>query len=308
MAQRKRNNRKKSTGKSGSSLSKFASAVVVIILGLIGYFANEYFGIFDNLTMSGGVVDGTVDFHFIDVGQGDSILIMTESGNIFIDAGPTSASSNLNAYLDEYGVKDIEYAIFTHPHEDHIGSAASIIKSRNVKNVIMPDIEYDTKTHGKLLTALEESTDTNVIASKSGDVYTVGDLKFKILAPNSETYKSTNDYSIVIKAVYGSTSFILTGDAEVLSENEILNNYSKSDLKCDVLKVGHHGSTTSSGVNFLDAVNPSIAVISCATGNDYGHPHKETLEKLNARSITIYRTDLLGSIVLTTDGTIITKK
>lgn len=306
MAQRK-TSKKKSSSKA-NSLSKFAGIALFIILAVFAYIFRDYLPL-DELTQSGRtVVDGTVDFHFIDVGQGDSILIMTDKGNILIDSGPNSASSNLNAYLDEMGVKDLEYAIFTHPHEDHIGSAASIVKSRNIKNVIMPDTEYDTKTYDKLLTALEESTSTNIIASKSGAVYSVGDLQMKILAPNAETYKSTNDYSVVVKVTYGATDFMMTGDAEVLSEKEIMSKYSNSELKCDVLKVGHHGSTTSSGVDFLDAVSPKIAVICCATGNDYGHPHRETLEKLNARNITIYRTDLLGSIVLTTDGTTITKK
>jgi Predicted hydrolase (metallo-beta-lactamase superfamily) len=275
--------------------------LAAIVIAVAGYFAREYL-------MPAPLVDGTVDFHFIDVGQGDGALIMTEDGNVLIDAGPASSATELNAYLDKFGVTDIEYAIFSHPHEDHIGGAASVVNSRNIKNVIMPDAEYDTKTYDRLLTALEASTKTNVIPAKSGDVYELGNVKIRILAPNSDEYKSTNDYSVVAKISYGATSFMFTGDAEALSEREIMSVYNSYELKSNLLKVGHHGSTTSSSDEFLDAVNPSIAVICCATGNDYGHPHTKTMEKLTERNITVYRTDIDGSIILTTNGTDIYKK
>lgn len=304
MAAKKTNKKQRSSVKS-NSLPKFAGVFLIIIIAITGFFANEYFP-FDS--KGSPAVEGIADFHFIDVGQGDGILIITDSGNILIDAGPASASGYLNSYLDEYSVNDIEYAIFTHPHEDHIGGATSVINSRNVKNVIIPDIEYDSKTYDRLLTALEESVNTNIIPPTSGEVYSVGDLCIQILAPNSAVYKSTNNYSIVAKITYGSTSFILTGDAEILSENEILSLYSKSELKCDVLKIGHHGSTTSSGTAFLDAVSPSIAVISCGAGNEYGHPNIETLDNLTTKNITVYRTDILGSFILTTDGTTVALK
>ena len=302
MADKKNTSKKtKSTAKTAEKIfrrrkSPLFYAAIIVVLIIAGYLAGEHL-------IPPAVVDGTVDFHFIDVGQGDGMLIMTEDGNILIDAGPASASTELNAYLDKYGVTDIEYAIFTHPHEDHIGGAASVVNSRNIKNVIMPDAEYDTKTYTRLLTALEQSTKTNVIPAQSGDTYELGNLKIRILAPNSDEYKSTNDYSVVAKITYGSTSFMFTGDAEALSEKEIMSLYNSYELKSNLLKVGHHGSTTSTSEAFLDAVNPLIAVISCAKGNDYGHPHTKTMEKLAERGITVYRTDMEGSMILTTNGT-----
>lgn len=300
MASKVSSRRKKtlSSKRTGSTLSKL---LVVAVAAIAMYFFNQYFN-------PAVVVDGTVDFHFINVGQGDSALIMTEAGNILIDAGPASASETLNAYLDKCGVTQIEYAIFTHPHEDHIGSAASVVQSRTIKNVIMPDMEYDTKTYERLLTALEKSVNTNVIPAVSGDSYTLGSLSFQILAPNSVSYSSTNNYSVIAKFTFGATSFLFTGDAEEPSETEVLDVYGTSALRSTVLKVGHHGSTTSTSEIFLNAVSPQIAVISCARDNDYGHPHAETLTKLNTHDVTLHRTDLEGTIILTTDGSTVKMK
>lgn len=286
---------KKSRTASNRTSSTLSKLLIVVVAAIAVYFFNQYFN-------PAAVAEGTADFHFIDVGQGDSALIMTDAGNILIDAGPASASELLNAYLDKCGVTQLEYIIFTHPHEDHIGSAAAVVRSRTVKNVIMPDMEYDTKTYERLLDALEEHPETNVIPAVSGAVYTLGDLSFQLLAPNSASYSSTNDYSVVAKFTFGAISFLFTGDAEVYSENEILDKYGAYALRSTVLKVGHHGSSTSTGQAFLNAVSPKVAVISCAQGNDYGHPHAETLDKLNVLSITLHRTDLEGTIVLTTDG------
>lgn len=252
-------------------------------------------------------VDGEMEVHIIDVGQGDSSLIISGDGVILIDAGPGSAEQSLHDYLNDVGITRIDYAIFTHPDEDHIGGADMIMKDFDVKNVIMPNCVKTTKTYENMISAIEAS-DADVIQAVSGTEYALGDIKFKVLAPNSDSYDDTNNYSVVIKLSYGNSTFMFTGDAEKDSESEILNTYNAAELDCDFLKVGHHGSTTSTSKAFLTAVSPSIASISCGEGNKYGHPHTETLEKLKKAGVEVYRTDLLGTIVFVCDGQTITVK
>ena len=249
-------------------------------------------------------VEGILEVHFIDVGQGDSVLVIEGENVMLIDTGDTSSESKdaISDYLEKESITEIDYLILTHPDSDHIGGAPMVIESFNVVNCIMPDVVKDTKIYENTLIALDEQ-DVNVIAAESGAQYALGDADFKVLAPNSESYSDWNDYSVVIKLVYGARSIMFTGDAHVESEEEILAVYSDAELDCDVLKVGHHGSDTSSGEDFLSAVSPLYAVISCGEGNKYGHPHGVTLEKLEDFGVTVYRTDLSGTIVLTTDGT-----
>lgn len=248
--------------------------------------------------------DGEVIYHFIDVGQGDAILITTPDGNMLIDTSIQGAREELTSYLDAAGVKDITYLVLTHPDADHIGNADHIILNYNVENVILTDHVSTSKTYERMLDAIEEKN-VNTIIPKSGDVFRLGALTNTVIAPNDD-YDDPNEMSIVIKSVYGDTSVMLTGDAEVESEGDIVKRWSAATLKCDILKVGHHGSTTSTTDAFLNAVDPEIAVISCGEGNKYGHPHDETIEKLTAKGITIYRTDTDGSIIFKTDGKEIT--
>lgn len=247
--------------------------------------------------------NGQIKIHFIDVGQADSILIMTPDGNMIVDAGTNSSEDELKLYLDNLGITTFKYAVFTHPHEDHIGGADMIMNNYTVENVVIPDATATTATYNRMLEAIETS-DAGVIQAVSGESFLLEALKCTVIAPNSpqEEYSSLNDSSVVLKCEYGNTSFMLTGDAEEDSEEEILEKYDASMLKCDLLKMGHHGSSTSSSQAFLDAVAPSVAVISCGVDNSYGHPHAETIEKLETANITYYRTDKLGSIVFVSDG------
>ena len=294
--------RKKIYSKSKKQLESFiAMGVLIAVAAFIYFFAPDLFN--GDAQRTGKVVlDGTMQVHFIDVGQGDSALIVTPDGKyVLIDAGTNDSEKALKAYLDSQNVVDIEYAVMTHPHEDHIGGADMIFDTYKVKNAILPDVTHDTVTFERMLTTIERNN-TNLLTSKSGDVYTVGDVSFKILAPVNTKYKSLNDYSVVVRVDYGGTSFMFTGDAEKLSEKEMLETHSKSEFACDVLKVGHHGSTTSSSVDFVRAVNPKFAVISCGKDNSYGHPHRETVSTLDGEGIEILRTDLLGNIVFKADG------
>lgn len=244
--------------------------------------------------------DGEVLFHFIDVGQGDAILITSAEGNMLVDTSVKSARDELVAYLEAAGVRTIDYLVLTHPDADHIGNADYVIDNYDVKNILLPDFAATSKTYESMLTAMENS-EANVICPEPGYTFSIGALQNTVIAPNDD-YKDANEVSIVIKSVYGETSVMLTGDAEVESEEDIVKIWSAEALKCDILKVGHHGSTSSTTDDFLAAVDPDIAVISCGEGNTYGHPHKETIDKLNAKGVEIYRTDLLGNIVFKTDG------
>jgi competence protein ComEC len=220
-----------------------------------------------------------VQFHFIDVGQGDAALIRTPKGDILIDAGTNSSEDQLKAYLDQLGVTELEYAVFTHPHEDHIGGADMILNTYTVKRVILPDKEHDSKTFERMLDAIE-AEHCEVIMATPDKTFKVGDLTCTILAPIGTAYTELNNYSVVIRAEYGDTSVLFTGDAEVYAEKEMLERYFfKGLLDCDILKVGHHGSDTSSSQAFLYAVSPVHAVISVGEGNTYDHPKQEILSR-----------------------------
>ena len=251
--------------------------------------------------------DGEVMFHYIDVGQGDAILIMSKAGNILIDSGDIDSDSQkaFRNYLEAANVQSFEYVIFTHPDADHIGSADYVIENYLVKNVIMPSCQATTNVYERLMSAID-AKDVNLIligenGEPSGYSFYLGSMLNTVIAP-TKSFDDANQMSIVLKSTYGETSFMFTGDAEDKSEKEILSTWSAGDLKCDVLKVGHHGSSSSTTKAFLSAVSPKIAVISCGEGNDYGHPSREVLERLEAAGVTVYRTDVLGTIVLKSDG------
>lgn len=239
-------------------------------------------------------------FHFIDVGQGDAILITTSSGNVLVDTSESGAEEQLFDYLDRADIKKIDYLVLTHPDADHIGNADKIIKNYNIGKVIMSDHVATSKTFERLLDAIEEK-DLEVIKPNPGDEFVLGALKMTVIGP-VEKYDDPNEMSVVIKATFGKNSVMLTGDAEKESEGDILTYWSKEALKCDILKVGHHGSSSSTTAKFFEAVDPEIAVISCGKDNKYGHPHDETMDKLEEAGVKIFRTDLHGSIIYKTDG------
>ncbi len=236
---------------------------------------------------------------FFDVGQGDSALVQADGQNMLIDAGPNESSDALLSYLAASGINKLDIVIGTHPHEDHIGGMADVIAKYPVGSIWMPKAMSETQTFEGLLLAIQ-AKGLKVTAPTPGTKYDLGNAKITVLAPISQTYDDLNNYSIVLRIDYGETSFLFMGDAETLVENELLQ--SKSNVDADVLKVAHHGSDTSSSDAFLAAVTPSWAIISCGEGNDYGHPHAETLARLKAAGTTILRIDLDGTITFTSDG------
>lgn len=238
---------------------------------------------------------------FLDVGQADCTVIQYGNSYLIIDAGGNATASSLVSTLKKMGISRFDYLIGTHPHEDHIGGLDAVINNFAIGTIYMPRVSNNTRTFEDVLLAIKNNGLT-VTTPVPGSSFILGDaVQCTILAPNGQNYPDLNSYSIVLKASFNSRAFIFTGDAESDSEGEMLaKGY---DLKADVLKVGHHGSTSSTSAAFLKAVSPSLAVIFVGKDNTYGHPHRETLQKLNAAGIKVYRTDLNGTITITVNGT-----
>lgn len=237
--------------------------------------------------------------HYIDVGQGDSILLQQDGKNMLIDAGTNDSTDPLVSYLKNQNIQKIDYLILTHPHEDHIGGADKVIEQFNIGSVIMPKVTTPTKTFKDVVSAMNDKK-LKAAAPVPGSTFKLGNADCEILGPINSKKDDLNTYSIVLKVTFGNTKFLFTGDAQVSNEQDMINK--GYDLKADVLKVGHHGSRTSSSEAFLKKVSPEFAVISCGKGNDYGHPHKVIMDRLKAMGIKVYRTDEAGTIICTSDG------
>lgn len=236
--------------------------------------------------------------NYLDVGQGDSIFIeLPNSKTMLIDASTHDYGDGIVEYIENKGYGKIDYLVATHPHADHIGGMKEVVEDIDIGEIYMPKASATTKTYKKLLLAIKEKG-LQINTAKAGvNILDEDSLKIDILAPNSEKYEDLNNYSAVTKITYGDRGFLFMGDAEALSEKEIT-----ADVKADVLKVGHHGSSSSTTEKFLKKVNPSAAVISCGVDNSYGHPHKETMKRLEKAGVEIYRTDTMGTIIAISDG------
>lgn len=242
-------------------------------------------------------VDGELSIQFIDVGQADAALIGCEGEYMLVDGGNAPDSDIIYTVLKRNGIDHLKYVIGTHAHEDHIGGLPGAFQIASVDTVLCPVTEYDSKAFENFKKGADQNG--GIVVPSVGDTYELGGASFQILAVNSMP-DDANNTSIVFKLVYGNTSFLFTGDAEREVEEQILD--AGFDVSADVLKVGHHGSSTSTSYPFLREVMPTYAVISCEMGNSYGHPHDETLSKLRDAAVTLYRTDLQGDIFCTSDG------
>ena len=240
--------------------------------------------------------DNTLKIYYLDVGQADSILIDSNNEYMLIDGGNNNDGPLLVKYFQELGIKDIKYIVGTHPHEDHIGGIDEVINNFNINQIFIPNAITTTKTFEDLLDSIERKNLTFTVPTIN-NTYTLGETTIKIIYTGTDT-SDLNNSSIIIKLTYKKTSYLFTGDATNITEKKILNK----DIKSDVLKIGHHGSKYSSTENFIKKVNPKYAIISVGKGNKYGHPNIETINLLNKYNIKTYRTDELGTILLTSDG------
>ena len=239
--------------------------------------------------------------HFIDVGKADSIYINCKDKNILIDGGEKDTYNNVLEYLKKKSVKVLDLVVASHPHSDHIGGLPEVLNEFEVKKILMPKVKDSivptSKVYEKFLLAIDKNN-ISVETPTPGKEMNLGDLKIEIFAPNKQ-YDDLNNNSIVLKTTYKNISFLFTGDAEKESEHDMLGK--NFNLKSTVLKVGHHGSKTSTSKEFLKAVSPEYAVI-CVGEDKYNLPKKETLNKLKDVGAKIYRTDLNGTVVLATNG------
>ena len=248
----------------------------------------------------------TLEVHYLDVGQGDCTLILNGSHAMLIDAGDDSCGTLVQSYLESRGVEELEYVIGTHPDADHIGGLDVILYKFDCGTIIMPDFEKDTRAYDDLSDMIAQQ-EYSVTRPVLGEEYDFGDASFTIIAPvggKDEYGDEANNYSVGIKLTFGGTSFLFTGDAEEEAENDMLST--GMDLSADVYKVAHHGSRTANSEEFLAAVDPAYAVISCGEDNDYGHPHAAVLNSLRAMGVAVFRTDEQGTVVAVSDGEEIT--
>lgn len=277
-------------------MKKFKRKVILLVVFaiaiIISYFpSNEDINIITDFQI-----------HYLDVGQADSSVVFLPDGKtMLIDGGNQDDGRFISSYIRKNGRNNIDYLIATHPHEDHIGGLQNIVENFDIADIYMPRVSYNSTIYYELLSAID-SKGYKIHSAKNGVIIAETDeYKIEILSPTQDEYKDINHYSVILKLTYKDNSFLFTGDAEVVNENQL-----SGDISADVLKVGHHGSDTSSSKKFLKEVNPKLAIISVGKDNNYGHPDDKVLERLNKLNITTLRTDLIGTIIIKSDGVNIT--
>ncbi len=295
-------------------ISKFFKKVGVILKNKLKFILLSFFILIsfiaggceltDVLSDNISATDAELTVSFIDVGQGDATLIECGEEAMLIDAGLYSERQAVTSYISKRGIRSLDYCVATHPHADHIGGMSEVIYNFDVDTLVYPLCDTESSSWNYVLDACDE-TGVSYFNPEPLDTIKLGEATITVLSPERNAdYDDLNDYSLVLKLEYENVSFLFTGDAEKQVENELLSKY--YNLSSDVLKCGHHGSSTSSCDAFIDAVNPAAAVISCGKDNEYGHPHRETLSTLKDRGIEIYRTDISSTVVALSDGETIT--
>lgn len=279
------------------------SRAILIVIILLAAAAEALYQYYKAQKLNG---DG-LTVHFVDVGQGDCELICCDGKNVLIDCGEESKAADVIAYLNKYSVKNLDYIIATHPHSDHMGSMSRVIEEYSVGEIIMPHLSDKDIPNSRYFEKFLDACDahkTKVTEAEIGRKLEIGSAEAEIISPNGESYDDVNNYSVGIILTYGMNSFFMAGDAEALSEKEMLKTGRIHDV--DVYKAGHHGSSSSGSAAFLKVIKPEISVICCGVNNSYGHPSQKTLKALKKYSTEIYRTDLNGSITIHSDGTRLT--
>lgn len=304
-------------GKNASSRKVILFVAGILILFAAVMYLNEHFfkiswipkwhELYEAFGLSDGayveLAEGEIAVHFIDVGQGDCALILAGETSVLIDAGESSASADVIRYLKSLELESLDMVIASHPHSDHIGALSKVIDEFGIETLLMPKLTEKmvpvTRSYQRLLESAENCGAALEYAEPGVRYELTAGCYLDILAPVRD-YDDLNNYSIAAKLICGQTSFLFTGDIEKTAEQDIYD--SGAELSADVIKVAHHGSSTSSLRAFVQAVSPKYAVISVGSPNDYGHPHKETTELLERLNISVYRTDRDGNIVWISDG------
>ena len=276
---------------SNYKLFKLILPLFIIILSLFLYQTNDTSNYKNQMTI-----------HYIDVGQGDCILIQVNNKNLLIDSGPSSNRKSLLDYLENLNIKKLDYIIATHPHEDHIGNMDTIIRRYNIGSFYSPKVTHPSTTFENMISSLvDKNLKINILNRGVTGINLGENTSVSVYSPLENLYSDNlNDYSPIIKITFLNNSFLFTGDAEISTENTVLSQ--NENLKCDILKIGHHGSSTSTSPDFITAVNPSVAIISVGKNNPYGHPTPEIISLLNSLNIKTIRTDINGSIIAISDG------
>lgn len=252
----------------------------------------------------GSDLSGDLVVHFLDVGQGDSILLQFRDKTMLIDASERGMADRIIAYLGDQNVERLDVVVATHAHSDHIGGLRDVISAYPVGEFVDAAQPHSTATYENLLALIEEEGIPYTAAERGQTIALDPDLEILILNPAAEPIGEINQDSVVLKVTYNEISYLFVGDAEKPAEESMME--AGLDLDADVLKVGHHASRYGSSAEFLSAVSPAISVIQVGAGNSYGHPHEEAVERIEATGSRIYRTDLDGTVVVATDGTKLT--
>lgn len=246
--------------------------------------------------------DSSFAVHFIDVGQADAALVICDGKTMLIDGGNVEDSNLIYTYLKKQAVSHLDYVVCTHAHEDHVGGLSGALTAATAGTVFSPVTNYDSKAFRNFAAKAQERAG-GLTVPKAGQVFSLGSATVTVVGP-IKTYDETNDTSIVLRLVYGETSFLFTGDMEASAEADLLD--AGVTLKSTVLKVGHHGSSTSTSYRFLREVAPTYGVISVGVDNQYNHPNDDVLSRLRDADTVLYRTDMQGDIVCMSDGKTVT--
>ena len=283
-------------------MNKFKYINHKVLKLILAIWALFIFIIFLNLNNNITNCENKMIVHYIDVGQGDCILIQVNNKNLLIDSGPSSSRKDLLDYLEKLNIKKFDYIIATHPHEDHIGNMDTIIKRYSIGSFYSPKVISSSTTFENMISALvDKNLKINVLKKGFKGIDLGENTEIEVFSPVENLFSDNlNDYSPIIKITFLNNSFLFTGDAEISTEESVLSE--NNNLNCDILKVGHHGSSTSTSSNFLTSVNPSVAIISVGKNNSYGHPTSELLSLLDYFNIRTIRTDINGTIIATSDG------
>ena len=278
---------KKSTKrKIKSRVKKELAALLAAAAAFLYYAVSQY--------LAPAAPPGELEVHFIDVGQGDAVLLRCDGDSALVDAGTPDCRESLLEYLQEQRLEEPKYVFASHPHADHIGSMAAVIDAFGCQTFVMPDMVSYTRAFETMLDSVERcGAETRL--GQAGDTFELGQAQLELLWP-AKGYEAddANNISLVIRVTYGPYSFLLTGDAETPVEKE----FASSAAPVTVLKAGHHGSKTSSSKTLLDVIQPEYCVVSVGAGNSYGHPSQEVLDRLERMGCQIYRTDLQGTVVV----------